>query len=1034
MSAVRSLTATRRDLTITQAEPMIGAMARRLTSPVLVGREALIEQLSAAVRAARAGEPRHAVIGGEAGVGKTRLLAAVAEQARADDVRVLSGRCVAIGDAGLPFAPYTEILRRLVVQEGVAAMTALAGRAAADLARLVPALGPDDRATAPELWTQLRLHEALVELLQHLADRTPLLVQLEDLHWADAGTLSATAYLLRAVAGSRICLMATFRSDDVTRTHPLRPWLAEISRDAAVERIDLVPLNATETATLIGHILGEELGAAHIDEIQRRSDGNPFFIEELLASRTGASTSLPTTLREVLLARVDDLSGSARDVIGVASVGGREVEHDMLGHVLDGGGRAWDGDLRELVDAGLLVPTQALDRDDAYSFRHALLQEAVYESILPSERRRLHRAWGEVVASHQGGAGAAADDLVNLAHHWREARDPRALEATVAAGDAAMAGFSYGAALDQFEEALRLWDEGSETTLGIDHVALLERASRAAYLSAQHRRAVALCRSALDELDELGDTDAARWTTLRILLGRTLWVSGDYAASIEAYEAGVRDAPDEPPIIRARALAGLGQVYMLHSRHPEARALCEEAIAAARSIGARDLEGHGLNTLGVVLAGLGEITAANAAIADARAIALDLGIPDDIGRAYVNQADIEHFSGYPDRAVETSLEGLRVTHEWGVSSTYGAWIAYGAATFAFETGSWDQAVAFLEKADRIVGDPETATVYRASYAMELLACRGDPDFEALWERIRRVVAGTPLSDNQVAVVQAGLMHLSFAGRHTEAVSIAREALGLVEGLGTSFRASDVSRVVAWAVADAGQAARRGLSPAAPDEAQLVERCARLAGPWRTRLPDPGAQLSEVLRLDGEQVAAELARVTDDDDGARWSAVADGWSALGRPFRVAIARWRQAQAAERDGDREGATAALREAHRIATELRAAPMLVHLETMARRMRVRLASGPASPSTAAPLGADREGAAAYGLTPREREVLAAVAEGRTNRQIAEALFISESTAGVHVSNILGKLGAATRTEAARLAVDQGLVADRGQPTAPS
>jgi DNA-binding CsgD family transcriptional regulator len=1008
---------------------MIGAMARRLTSPVLVGREALIEQLNTAVQAARVGEPRHAVIGGEAGVGKTRLLAAVAELARAEDVRVLSGRCVAIGDAGLPFAPYTEILRLLVVQEGAPAMTALAGRAAADLARLVPALGPDDRIPTPELWTQLRLHEALADLLQRLADRTPLLVQLEDLHWADAGTLSATAYLLRAVAGSRICLMATFRSDDVTRTHPLRPWLAEISRDAAVERIDLAPLTATETATLIGHIVGEELGAARIDEIQRRSDGNPFFIEELLASRAGSSSALPTTLREVLLARVDDLSGSARDVIDVASVGGREVEHEMLGSVLDGGGRTWDGDLRELVDAGLLVPTRALDRDDAYSFRHALLQEAVYESILPSERRRLHRAWGEIVASHHVGAGAAADDLVNLAHHWREARDPRALDATVAAGDAAMAGFSYAAALDQFEEALHLWEDGSETTLGIDHVALLERASRAAYLSAQHRRAVALCRSALDEL---GDTDAAHRTTLRILLGRTLWVSGDYAASIEAYEAGVRDAPDEPPIIRARALAGLGQVYMLHSRHPEARVLCEEAIAAARAIGARDLEGHGLNTLGVVLAGLGEVTAANEAIADARAIALDLGIPDDIGRAYVNQADIEHFSGYPDRAVETSLEGLRVTHEWGVSSTYGAWIAYGAATFAFEAGIWDRAVAFLEKADRIVGDPETATIYRASYAMELLACLGDPGFEALWERIRRVVAGTPLSDNQVAVLQAGLMHLSFAGRHTEAVAVAREALDLVEGLGTSFRASDVSRVVAWALADAVLAARRGLSPAVPDEDELQARCVRLADTWRARLPDPGLRLSEVLRLDGEQVAVELARIRDADDATRWSAVADGWSDMGRPFRVAIARWRQAQAAERDGDREGATLALREAHRLAIGLGAAPMLVLLESMARRMRVRLTSGTAT--TATPTTGVGHGAAAYGLTPRELEVLTAVAAGRTNRQIAEALFISESTAGVHVSNILGKLGAGTRTEAARMAVDQNLVPDREDPAPPT
>jgi DNA-binding NarL/FixJ family response regulator len=165
----------------------------------------------------------------------------------------------------------------------------------------------------------------------------------------------------------------------------------------------------------------------------------------------------------------------------------------------------------------------------------------------------------------------------------------------------------------------------------------------------------------------------------------------------------------------------------------------------------------------------------------------------------------------------------------------------------------------------------------------------------------------------------------------------------------------------------------------------------------------------------------------------WAVVADGWSAMGRPFRAAIARWRQAQAAERDGDREGATTAMREAHRLAVVLGAAPLQAHLGTMARRMRVRPTSAGATFASTAPAGADRDGAAAYGLTPREREVLAAVAEGRTNRQIAEVLFISESTAGVHVSNILGKLGAATRTEAARMAVDQDLVGDR-DPATPS
>jgi DNA-binding CsgD family transcriptional regulator/tetratricopeptide (TPR) repeat protein len=998
-----------------------------MTSPVLVGREASVALLEAALQAAREGEPRHAVIGGEAGVGKTRLLVAIRESAVQQGVRVLVGRCVSMGEDGLPFAPYTEILRSLAAQEGAAAVAALAGRGAADLARLVPALGPDEPVPAQELWARTRLHEALLDLLVRLAGRAPLLVQLEDLHWADVGTLSATAYLLRALQGSPVMLMVTFRSDDVPREHPLRHWLAEASRDAHVERIDLMPLATPDTAALVSHILGEALATPEVAEIQRRSDGNPFFIEELLASRTGPAVSLPTTLRDVLLARVDSLPASARHVIGVAAVGGREVEHDMLATVLHGSGdgevdgraEGWDLDLLALVEAGLLLPTRALDEDDAYSFRHALLQEAVYDAALPTERRRLHRAWAEALAEHHGDPSPAAD-LVNLAHHWREARDERALQASVAAGDAAMAGYSYAIAAGQYEQALSLWDAAHAPPSDLDHVDLLERASRASYLASQHRRAVALCRAALAEL---GEADPARRTTLQTLLGRTLWVSGDYAASIEAYEEGVRRAPAEPPIVRARALAGLGQVYMLHARHAEARALCEEAIGVARSIGARDVEGHGLNTLGVALAGLGEIGAAQESIAAALAIALELGIPDDIGRAYVNRADIEHWSGDPERALATSIEGLQVAAEWGVSSSYGAWIGYGAVTFAFEVGRWDQAAWLLAEADRIVGSPETATFYRAAYSMEFLAATGDPGFEALWEHVRRTVLGSPLSDDLATVLQGGLLFLLFAGRSDEALAVVGQAVELVGGLGTSFRASELSRLAAWAVADAPRADRPGgIESPIRDVEALMAQVAVLANGWQPRLADPGPRLSEVLRLDSDQVAAETARMHREDVAEDWASLAAAWAGLGRPFRVAIARWREAGAAERSGDRAGAVAALREGHRIATTLGAVPLVGHLETMARRLRVRLAAGAAETDLDT-----RRDAAPYGLTRREREVLAAVAAGRTNRQIAEALFISESTAGVHVSNILGKLGVATRTEAAGVAIEQGLAGQR-------
>jgi DNA-binding CsgD family transcriptional regulator len=193
-------------------------------------------------------------------------------------------------------------------------------------------------------------------------------------------------------------------------------------------------------------------------------------------------------------------------------------------------------------------------------------------------------------------------------------------------------------------------------------------------------------------------------------------------------------------------------------------------------------------------------------------------------------------------------------------------------------------------------------------------------------------------------------------------------------------------------------------------ARLVE----LSTAWQGAISTPRGRLAELLELDGRQVLAEQARMHGQDVADQWTSLADGWAALGRPFRSAMARWRQAEAAEAAGDRAAASEALRLSHRIASELGAAPLLAHLEVMLRRLRIRLEAPPS-------------GRAAYGLTRREREVLALVAAGRTNREISEALFISESTAGVHVSNILGKLGVATRTEAARVALDQGLLEGR-------
>jgi len=283
---------------------MISHMAPRMTSRELVGRTAALQQLTNTLDSAREAAPRHVLVSGEPGVGKTRLLSHARAIAESAGTRVLVGGCVSMGDEGLPFAPYTEILRSLVAQDGAARVAALAGPAAGDLARLVPSLASDASPSTQERWAQSRMYEALLELLRRLATDGPVLLQLEDLHWADAGTLATTSFLLRAIRDEPVTIIATMRADEIMRNTSLRSWVAEISRSDRFERLELHPLDVAEVAELVRDISGEEPAPAVIAEYFRRSDGNPFFVEELLASRTDSGSPLASSLRDVLLARV----------------------------------------------------------------------------------------------------------------------------------------------------------------------------------------------------------------------------------------------------------------------------------------------------------------------------------------------------------------------------------------------------------------------------------------------------------------------------------------------------------------------------------------------------------------------------------------------------------------------------------------------------------------------------------------------------------------------------------------------------------
>jgi DNA-binding CsgD family transcriptional regulator/tetratricopeptide (TPR) repeat protein len=803
--------------------------------------------------------------------------------------------------------------------------------------------------------------------------------------------------------------------DEVVRTHPLRPWLAEISRADAVERIDLDPLSELDLVELVRNIDGREPTRQVVTQLHRRTEGNPFFVEEILACPDYEQDALPTSLRDVLLARVDGLAAPSRGLLDIAAVGGQEVEHELLVRVTGLGDAAAAPHLRELVDGALLVPT-SIDERDGYAFRHALLREAVLDTLLPTESRRLHSAYAEVLAADEGGSGLSASHLVELAYHWREARDPRALVASIEAGDAAKASLAFDAASREYDHALRLWDPRLVGGLGLDHVGLLERAAVAAYLASDYRRSVDLRREALAELTP--DSDPSLRSRLLGQLGRSLWVWGEYRQSVEAYEGSLAVVPDDAADARARALSGLGQIYMLFAWYRRAIPLLEEAHELARRVGDRALEGHALNSLGTSLGGIGRVDEGMTAIDEALAIALELGLPDDIGRAYVNRSDILLMGGRPVEALASAREGIEVVAQRGMMLSYGGYLRHGGVDFAFQSGRWDEARRLLAEADRFGLEGEGARLYRASYALPFLVASGDPDAEVIWPLAVNRYRTSPPDGTAAQAYAAGIELLAMQGRSDEALPVLEEGLGIVGQTDGGLLASGLARAGAWASADVAIARRAAgdLEAAAACLATIDDLSASVSE-FRRWVGRPGTRLDMVLELSEVQIRNERDRATGDGSAAAWHELAEGWDSVDQPYRSLHARWREAEALELAGEHAAATSVLRDTHAGAERLGARPLVGQLAVLARRMRVRLGTRDTTPEAEVP-------ASPFGLTPREHEVLARVALGRTNRQIAGELFISESTAGVHVSNILSKLGVATRTEAARIALSQGLV----------
>jgi len=931
---------------------------------------------------------------------------------------------------------------------------------------------------------QARVLEGILGLLGRLGDRRPVLLMLEDLHHADAATRAFAAFLARVQRPHRLCLLVTYQPDDMTRSHPLTAGIAEmIEARRPPTRLTLEPLGRGDLADLIAGIEGERPTGSALVLVAERSGGNPLVAEELLAARRELSgASLTGSLDDLVVARVGLRSPECRRVLRLLAPAGRPLTTAELADVaaayeLTASGRqpprstsaprrgegVLDADLAAGLAEGVTHGMIELD-GTIVDFRHELIGRAVAADLLPRQRHRHHLALAAGLAAHPAAA----------ARHWDEAHATRETQdAAIDAAGRAEAVYAPEDALRYLELALSSIDRLATASVpggtsrardgSADVTPLQIRAAEAAFAAGRPARAAAFVETVMGEFDERRDRVALG--LLHERLGRYRRAAGDSAGSVAALERAVSFMPPEPSVERATVLAALAQVKMLEGTFSEAERLAREAIKIAEACApdGRSQLAHAMTTLGVSLGWGDDPGSAVALLGEARELAEAAGDQDELFRVYANLTTVLDLVGQRKAAVEVAFEGIEATRVAGLETVYGNFLRGNAADSLFRLGRWAEARAL--SATALEWSPAGVAFVNSvdSLAIIEIETRAGEYAGRLLGQVLLELETVNESQHAVPVYRAAASFALWRHDHLDAMRAAERGWELIVGsedwVLVAKMAATVAEVDATASADART--RRDLAGLANARARTKEVVATAEAAVR----DAGVAPTIGSRREADAylalAAAHRERLDGTDDPAVWEALAACWKNLEVPYEVARAYWRQAEALLGSGEgrssRAAAKAPLRAAAEIGLELSARPLLRELRELGQRAMIPLPAGvdlllaedaQSGPQPQAAAGASVTGSPdgteasdlfrgvvgvtapprgdTFGLSRREHEVLALMSEGRTNREIGERLFISQKTVGVHVGNILSKLGVSGRVEAAAVAIRLGLAGD--------